>query len=541
MKKTIFLLLILGLSVSSLSSQVNLLQNPGFEDWTGGMPDNWINETGGFTVLKDSLTVHGGIYSAACTLTSTSTQQFTQCVGGIKEGGTYTFSFYVYDDDTAGRARVYIRWYNAAGGFISGYHGSYTTDSTEWQYLSSGEQIAPVSAESAHVEIRMYDILASWDGDAVFYIDDASFVKTIANTPPIITNVMHRPTNPDTTEQIIIRVRIIDDYNILYDSLYIAIDDTTLEWTVDSPDSIVGDIYYYHIDPHHTIDTVYYYIWAEDDSSATSVSPVRSYLEGKVNIVINEVYYNNPGSDTSCFIELKGDSGMSLDGYTVVGVNGNGGTEFNEIDLTGHTIPGDRYFVIGQDTGVVNVDIVTDRANMQNGPDNIVLKLNDIVVDGVGYGDFTGQIFAGEWSPTVDVASGHSIGRSPDGKDTDDNSVDFADFDTPTPGELNTPTGNQPPSITDITRYPIEFKCYPNPVSATPTIYLSIPEKLHLKVRVYDTAGRVVKYLADRVFKTGKHTLTWNGQNDREISSGVYFVRMESEKFERTLKVLLVK
>ncbi len=182
---------------------------------------------------------------------------------------------------------------------------------------------------------------------------------------------------------------------------------------------------------------------------------------------------------------------------------------------------------------------------LTNSADMLLLKNSaDSVVDWMNWetpdSNWT-NYFPELWDPGIPgVSAGHSLGRSPNGSDTD-TTTDFADFDTPTPGELNTPTGNQPPSITDITRYPIEFKCYPNPVSATPTIYLSIPEKLHLKVRVYDSAGRVVKYLADRVFKTGKHTLTWNGQNDREISSGVYFVRMESEKFDRTLKVLLVK
>jgi len=172
---------LLILALGSGSSQ-ELLQNPGFEDWTAGMPDYWENETGYFDVVQESGIVHGGNYSAKLILRSTYTQRFIQRVGNIQGGAGYEFSFYVYDNDSMGRARVCIRWYDATGNFISGYYGDYSSDSPDWQWLSSGAQTAPSNAESAHVEIRLYDV-GSWQpGDsAVLYVDDASFV---VSTPP---------------------------------------------------------------------------------------------------------------------------------------------------------------------------------------------------------------------------------------------------------------------------------------------------------------------------------------------------------------------
>lgn len=52
-------------------------------------------------------------------------------------------------------------------------------------------------------------------------------------------------------------------------------------------------------------------------------------------IVINEVLYDDVGADTSTFVELYGPPSTSLVGYTLVGINGAGGADYNTISLTG--------------------------------------------------------------------------------------------------------------------------------------------------------------------------------------------------------------
>jgi len=154
---------------------------------------------------------------------------------------------------------------------------------------------------------------------------------------------------------------------------------------------------------------------------------------------INEVYYDSPGGDVHTFTELKGDPGTKLDGYNLIGVNGADGSTYRTISLAGHTIPSDGYFVIAQDDGVENYDMIAN-VDWQNGPDNVILTspLGD-TVDALGYGptDTSGWHFVGEAIPAPDVSSGNSLGRYPDGTDTDTNSVDFAVFGSPTPGEAN--------------------------------------------------------------------------------------------------------
>lgn len=180
-------------------------------------------------------------------------------------------------------------------------------------------------------------------------------------------------------------------------------------------------------------------------------------VSGKV--VINEIFYDAVGEDlrptgSPTFIELYGPGGLAIGDFTIELVNGNGGATYGSFQLPANAqLDGNGYAVIATDDpdnflgsalpffanvyyiltgGMGNMDV------MQNGPDNVVL-LDDsgTEVDAVGYGTFSASnTFAGEGTSAPDVASGHSLGRSPDGMDTDDNSADFVSF-LPTPGAEN--------------------------------------------------------------------------------------------------------
>ncbi len=159
-------------------------------------------------------------------------------------------------------------------------------------------------------------------------------------------------------------------------------------------------------------------------------------------IKINEIYINPPGTDIGCYVELYFPGGSSLDGYTLVGVNGNDGADYGSISLSGHSIPADGYFVIAQDTNVANADLIDVLANYQNGPDSIQLRQGATVIDAIGYGDFTGgTFFAGEGTAAPAYFTGEqSHSRLPDGFDTNDNVVDFQAGQL-TPGSANLPGG----------------------------------------------------------------------------------------------------
>lgn len=150
-------------------------------------------------------------------------------------------------------------------------------------------------------------------------------------------------------------------------------------------------------------------------------------------VVINEVLYDNIGSDTMTFTEIAGPPGTNLDGYELVGVNGNGGADYATIDLSGNAIPANGLFVVAEDILVPNGDLVDTLVDWQNGPDQVQLRLGGATVDSLCY-DSTVDLVC-EGTAAVDAAAGSSLSRDANSTDTDDNSVDFVEEPTPTPGE----------------------------------------------------------------------------------------------------------
>ena len=79
---------------------------------------------------------------------------------------------------------------------------------------------------------------------------------------------------------------------------------------------------------------------------------------------------------------------------------------------------------------------------------------------------------------------------------------------------------------------------YPNPFNAHTTIGISLPQKEIVSLKVYDISGRELKTIAKDIFIAGKHKINWYADN---LSSGTYFIRMESRHFSDTKKVCIIK
>ncbi len=79
---------------------------------------------------------------------------------------------------------------------------------------------------------------------------------------------------------------------------------------------------------------------------------------------------------------------------------------------------------------------------------------------------------------------------------------------------------------------------YPNPFNPTTTISFSIPQFGLTTIRAYDITGRQLETLTNEVLSVGSYSINWNAS---DCPSGVYLIRMESEDFTQTQKVVLVK
>jgi hypothetical protein len=179
--------------------------------------------------------------------------------------------------------------------------------------------------------------------------------------------------------------------------------------------------------------------------------------------VINEVDYNQPGTDTTEFVELYNNTGadMPLDGLALVFVNGSStpAPEYMRVALTG-TLASHKFLVVGSATVTVPGDATKvvfnpDGSNkVQNGPKDAVMVIDTnskTVLDVISWGGkcsaskitgFTDTPVCTEGTPLgataedTDSTSVGSICRKMDGVDTDDNASDWT-FCNSTPGATN--------------------------------------------------------------------------------------------------------
>jgi len=152
--------------------------------------------------------------------------------------------------------------------------------------------------------------------------------------------------------------------------------------------------------------------------------------------IIQEVLYDPAGIDApDVFTELFGEPGLPLDGWSLVGINGDTGLAYRTVSLTGAVFPSDGVLVVATGTAAAALAGVRDfvgSVDWQNGPDAVQLvDAAGTVVDALQYGD-AGPFNAGFGAPAPDV-SGSSLSRDGLGTNTLDNLADFAAM-TPTPG-----------------------------------------------------------------------------------------------------------
>ncbi|HSN53040.1 MAG TPA: lamin tail domain-containing protein, partial [Candidatus Sulfomarinibacteraceae bacterium] len=157
------------------------------------------------------------------------------------------------------------------------------------------------------------------------------------------------------------------------------------------------------------------------------------------DLVINEIDYDQPGTDAAEFIEIKneGTTAVDLSAYTLELVNGTGGgaSVYNTIALPAVDLaPGD-YFVICANADTVfncDLDASPDTNFIQNGaPDAVALWQGATLIDTVSYEGDTGSPFTeGSGSGLEDSGAADTdflgISRFPDGIDTDQNNADLS-------------------------------------------------------------------------------------------------------------------
>jgi uncharacterized protein (DUF362 family) len=79
---------------------------------------------------------------------------------------------------------------------------------------------------------------------------------------------------------------------------------------------------------------------------------------------------------------------------------------------------------------------------------------------------------------------------------------------------------------------------FPNPFNPSTTIIFYLPHTEHVTIKLYNITGHEIETLVDGIVPAGKHELYWIAKN---LTSGVYFCKMQAGKFSDTKKLIYQK
>jgi hypothetical protein len=82
------------------------------------------------------------------------------------------------------------------------------------------------------------------------------------------------------------------------------------------------------------------------------------------------------------------------------------------------------------------------------------------------------------------------------------------------------------------------LQAFPNPFNSTTEIRFSLPRNERVRMAIYNVLGQMVTTLVDEPLLAGSYRMRWNAS---DAASGVYFCRIEAARFNRTIKMMMVK
>jgi len=112
---------------------------------------------------------------------------------------------------------------------------------------------------------------------------------------------------------------------------------------------------------------------------------------------------------------------------------------------------------------------------------------------------------------------------------------------TPEPDVERLPRADGPaPHAYEAQSPPVEFRVLQRSPLGGPALLVDLREPAAVRIEIFDLAGRRVRSLADRALPAGATVIPWDRRHESGATTppGVYFARLATSGFERTVRVL---
>ncbi len=82
------------------------------------------------------------------------------------------------------------------------------------------------------------------------------------------------------------------------------------------------------------------------------------------------------------------------------------------------------------------------------------------------------------------------------------------------------------------------YQNYPNPFNPVTQIKFGLPYAGRVKIELYNILGQQVRVLLDDIKQPGYHVVEFNAET---LTSGIYFYRLQTGKYNKVMKMILLK
>lgn len=89
----------------------------------------------------------------------------------------------------------------------------------------------------------------------------------------------------------------------------------------------------------------------------------------------------------------------------------------------------------------------------------------------------------------------------------------------------------------------LKFNAYPNPFISSTKVEYELPKATNVSITIYNLSGQEVATLVNENKNAGHHTASWDGKDNsgKKVHAGIYFYRMETDKFKATRKLTILR